>query len=156
MLDITGQRSATLRLGRSCPITLGDTEFTLRVLTIAANERWNAQLDGRTAALIDGLTRDGADVTDILSALNGQTDEMIDLLRSYDQEGDGVLPTADEIKEIAYADQLLTAVREVWLAANPLAAIALRSLAIVTSASSQPTSSPPPPGTSPRKRSGRH
>ena len=159
MLDVSGQRAAALKLSRSCPITLGGTEYVLRVLTIAGNERWNAQLDKDTAALVNALTRKGVSVHDIFAALSEQTDQMVGLLVSYDQAGDKVLPTADEIKEVAYADELVAAVQEVWRAANPLVAIGIRAMEVAraertpTPSSSEPTSTPPSRTGSGRKKS---
>lgn len=159
MLDISGQRSAALKLSRTCPVVLGGKEYVLRVLTIAANERWNAQLNADTAALVNALTVKGVTLHDIFTALSEQTDQLVELLVSYDQAGDKVLPTADEIKEMAYADELVTAVQGVWRAANPLVVIGLAAVAdrgrqsTPTPPSSEPTSTPPTPTASGRKKS---
>lgn len=154
MLDLTGQRSAGLKIARSCPVVLGGQTYELRVLTIAGNERWNAELDANTAALVDEMTKKGARDRDILLALSAQTDQMIELLLSYDRAGDSVLPTAEALKEVTYADELLAAVTGVWRAANPLVDIALRTLSATrTSPSSPPTSSPPTPTAGRRKKS---
>lgn len=128
MLDIFGGRPAEDVLSRVCRVTLGGKEYELTVLTIAGNKRWKATLDNRLAGLLDGLAgapNRGA----VLEALATQTDDLIDLLVAYDTDGGartGVLPDAAGIAEVAYEHELVTAVREVWRAANPFVMAGIR------------------------------
>jgi hypothetical protein len=145
-------RSAEDVLSRTVRLSFGGREFTLPVLTIAGNRRWLARVDAELGRVLDGLRARGQ-TPDLLGVLNGQIDQMLDLLIAYDTSN--VLPPRDELAELAYEPELLKAIQEVWRAANPLVAIALSRLHLeaVTSDSSAPTSSPPRPGAGRRRRS---
>jgi hypothetical protein len=156
MLELYGKRPAEAILGRTVTLTLGGTVYVLPVLTIAANRKWKADLDSSTASLVEGLTDAGDDIAPLLAALATQTDSLIDLLYSYDTSA--VLPERDELEAVAYEDELLAAVQEVWRAANPLVVMALAAAVqttIPSSDSSAPTSTSPPSTDGPPAKSKR-
>lgn len=141
-------------LSRVVRIDLGGQSFVLPVLRIGGNRRWKQSLDGSLTGLIEGLTKSGDDMGAILGALSAQTDTLLDLLISYDETH--VLPSRADIEEIAYETDLVSAVREVWRAANPLVVAALESAltdAPTTSESSPPTNTPLRPTAGRRPRS---
>lgn len=147
-------RSAGDILSRTVRLTLGGKEYVLPVLTIGGNRRWQAQLDRELGAILNALRKAGRNAPGVVEVLDGQVDKMLDLITSYDTTG--VLPDRDTLIEQTYEAELIEAVQEVWLAANPLAAIGLRRLRMIaapTSESSEPTSSPPPNGAGRPKRS---
>jgi hypothetical protein len=154
VLNVFSDRPAEDILGRVVHLKLGTQVFDLPVLTIAGNKRWKAQLDTTLTSLLDGVENtDLSDTTALLGALSRQTDELVGLLISYDTSH--VLPTLEELEEIAYEDQLIAAVREVWRAANPFVVGALEAAAaaLQESASSAPTSTSQRPTAGRRKTS---
>jgi hypothetical protein len=168
MLDVFAPRPAGDILSRSVRLTLGDTEYVLPVLFIAGNERWKAAIDAKFNGVVNQLNLAGNDNSAILQALGDQPDDLLDLIYSYDtDEGRrrGVLPPRDELKESVYEGDLLTAVREVWRAANPLVVMRVEAAAKglveamgepTTSDTSPPTSSSPTPTAGRPRRSTRH
>lgn len=158
MIDIfSAERPAEDVLGRVVRITLGGTEYELTVLTIAGNKRWKATLDSRLTSVLDGLEASDNSIA-VFAVLETQVDAMVDLLVDYDTDSGnrpGVLPARDVIEETTYEHELLTAVREVWRAANPfvLASLAAATAALQVSDSSEPTNSSRPRTAGSRKRS---
>ena len=145
MLNVFSDRPAEDILGRVVHIRLGTQIFDVPVLTIAGNKRWKAELDTTLTGLLNNVENAAEnDTTTLMAMLGRQGDELITLLLSYDTSH--VLPTREGIEEIAYEDQLLAAVREVWRAANPFVVGALEAAAEVirATASSEPTSTPRP------------
>ncbi len=140
------RRSAGDILSRTVTVTLGGQEYSLLVRSIADNRAWRLALDEATVHLLDGLETD--ELSAVYDLLSGQIEVMIDLLLSYDTEG--VLPTREAIEAIEpdASIEVIDAVREVWLAANPLVAASLRlgteaQAAIQSGALSPPTSGLP-------------
>ena len=148
-------------IGREVHITLGGQGFVLPVRSIKRNREWKAELDARTAAAVDALTRAGDDEnwSQVLLRLSSDPDPFIDLLVSY---APNVLSREliEDIEPDATMD-VITACREVWLAATPLLATTVAIMETMTeptpSAGSEPTSSPPKRGaTAHRKTSRKH
>jgi hypothetical protein len=168
MLDVFAPRPAGDILSRSVRLKLGATEYVLEVLFIAGNERWKAAIDGKFSGVVNRLNLAGNDTGAILAALGDQPDDLLDLIYSYDtDEGrrEGVLPPRAVLKESVYEGDLLTAVREVWRAANPLVVMRIEAAAKglveamaepTTNDTSPPTSSPPKSTAGRPKRSARH
>lgn len=143
-------------LSRLVRITIGGTEYELPVRSIKANREWKAALNEKTQGLLNGLDASKDDLGAIFSVLANQIDDLIDLLVSYDTAG--ILPSRDEIEEIEPdpSRDIVTAVGEVWRAANPLVVTAMTGILAATTetaASSPPTSSPPASITGRRTRS---
>lgn len=156
MLDELAPRPAEDVLSRTVRITLGDATYALRVLTIAGNERWRMELDASTALIVDTLVAQGDDAEAILRTLSTDADRLIELLVAFDTDcgrQEGRLPAPAVLKEMAYEDQLIQAVREVWQAANPLAELGIRNIARAISL--PPSSSSPPPTAGWRRLFGR-
>lgn len=157
MLNVFTDRPAEDILGRVVHVTLGGQVYDLPVLTIAGNKRWKAQLDQQMTSLLNGLegVQDTEATGKLLALLGQQVDDMLDLLYAYDTSG--LLPARDVLEETTYESELLTAVREVWQAANPfvVGGIVAMAAALETSApaSSEPTSTPPPPTAGRRRAS---
>jgi hypothetical protein len=153
VIDLFGGRPAEDILGRVARITLAGVEYELPVLTIAGNKRWKANLDARLTGLLNGLEGSDDDMSVIFGILNHQVDDLLDLLVAYDTSG--VLPPRDVLEETVYEHELLTAVREVWRAANPFALASLEAAmtALQDSVSPTPTNSRPPSTAGARRRS---
>jgi hypothetical protein len=134
------ERSAEDILSRTVRLTQGRREWVLPVLTIAGNRRWKGTLDGQLSAVLAALRKSGGKVPRLYDVLQGQVDQLVDLLIAYDETH--VLPAREELLEMAYEDELMAAVQEVWRAANPLVAMAARNAA--RAAFLTPTSSPLP------------
>jgi hypothetical protein len=158
VLDIVGNgRSAGDVLSRVVRLKFGETEYELPVLTIGGNRRWQKELDSRLSGLLNALQKGGDDIPAIFAALGAQTDDLLELLISYDTTS--VLPDRQTLEDTIYEDELLKAVQEVWRAANPLVAMTVETTMTVEtdvaqeSESSPPTSSPRRNGTGRPKRS---
>jgi hypothetical protein len=151
MIDIFGERPAEDILSRTVRLTLAGTEYTLPVLTIGGNRRWKASLDARLTGLLDGLEQAGDDPSSILGLLGSQTDSLVALLKEYDTTS--VLPDAETIEETCYEDEVLTAVREVWRAANPFVERAVNAV-VATIVEPPPSVSSPPTNSRPRRTGG--
>jgi hypothetical protein len=145
------ERAAEDILGRTVRLTLGRREWVLPVLTIAGNRRWKSTLDGQLSSVLTALRKSGGKVPRLYEVLQGQVDQMVDLLIAYDETH--VLPEREELLETAYEDELMAAIQEVWRAANPLVAMAARNATMMAAASSMPTSSPPPSTAGPQASS---
>lgn len=133
---------------------LGGRRYVLQVLSIAANRRWMSRLEARIAGALDALAP-GADLDTILRTLAASTPQLLDALYDYDEArteaGEptrpGALPPRDALEEDATPAQVLTAVLELWAAANPTdtaeppaTPAAGTTAAAPRSATSQPTS----------------
>jgi hypothetical protein len=151
MIDIFGERPAEDILSRTVRLRLAGAEYTLPVLMIGGNRRWKASLDARLTGLLDGLEQAGDDASSILGLLAGQTDSLVALLKEYDTSN--VLPDAETIEETCYEDEVLTAVREVWRAANPFVERAVNAI-VETIVAPQPSDSSPPTSSRPPRTGG--
>jgi hypothetical protein len=152
VIDLFTGRPAGDILSRTVRVQLAGTDYELRVLPIAGNRRWQTQLNGALTGFLGRLEGGGNDVQALLTALGSQTDELLDLLYSYDRatkpDGtpyhDPILPDRETLEEELYPDDLVTAVREVWRAANPLVVGTLTAISTSeapTNGSSTPSSS---------------
>lgn len=152
MLDLFGafgqidlaRSAADIAAGR-VRLTFGGTTYTLPVRSIRANREWKEALDGRLAGMLAVLTTAGEDTSAVLLALSGATGPMLDALVDYDHQH--VLPPRDVLEDMAAELQVVRAIAEVWLAANPLLVVAATTLVnrpTEPSDPSKPTSSPPP------------
>lgn len=128
--DAPPTRSPADMIAGRVPVMLGGRTYNVPTLPRQASREWVARLDENFATLATAL--DNTDATgDILTMLVAQTDALVDILLAYDREN--VLPSRDEIDEIATDAEILYAVLEVWRAAHPLAGA-------VTSEADKPTS----------------
>jgi hypothetical protein len=161
-LDLAGllpERSAEDILSGRVRLTFGDKQYELPVLKRGASRRWKEQIDARIIGLIGSLDASGDNIGAIVGILAGASDQLVELLRAYDETG--VLPDPETLDEEASDIDILRAVLEVWAAANPLAALAVvaatRSLKqpTPTNGLSPPSSSAPPSTAGRRRRSKR-
>jgi len=118
-------------------VRLGGITYELPVLPRAANRRWLESLEGQLAATAAAYQAAATDPARVVPLLLGEAGVGYELLLSYDQAH--VLPSIDEIDEIATDAEILRAVMEVWQAANPKAA---------ADAAQRPTTSASSPGPS--------
>lgn len=163
MLDLLGAfgqidlaRSAADIVAGRVRLTFGGTTYTLPVRSIRTNREWKESLDGRLAGMLSVLTTASENTTAILLALASATGPMLDALSQYDETH--VLPPRDELERLATEMEVVRAVAEVWLAANPLLVMATLGMvnqtpAATTNGSSAPTSSPRPSTAGRRARS---
>jgi hypothetical protein len=152
-----GRSAADIVAGR-VRLTFGGTTYTLPVRSIKANREWKESLDERLAGLLSVITTAGGDVASVLAMLGTATGPMLDALSEYDHTH--VLPPRADLEDLATEMEIVRAIAEVWLAANPLVVIAANQVTKETtttpspaSGSSAPTSSPQPSTAGRRRRS---
>lgn len=163
MLDLFGAfgqidlaRSATDIAAGRVRLTFGGTTYTLPVRSIRANREWKESLDERLTGMLGVLTTAGEDSSAILMALARATGPMLDALVDYDQAR--VLPPREDLEGLATEMEIVRAIAEVWLAANPLLVVAATQMvrqAGAPSGSSKPTNSPQPSTAGRRRKSKR-
>jgi hypothetical protein len=120
-------------------VRLGGITYELPVLPRAANRRWLESLEGQLAATGAAYQAAATDPAQVVPLLLGEAGVSYELLLSYDQAH--VLPSIEEIDEIATDAEILRAVMEVWQAANPKAAAERAPGATSTSSPGRSTSS---------------
>ena len=140
--------------------TLGGQPFAMAVLPMAAHDRWQDGLDQRLQASFDAVPENGpAFVRSITAAFRANREQLLDALIAYDR--DGVLPSRDEIRELATQQDVIAAIREVRavggdpLAVSALTALSVRSRLPMMNSLSTPVSGPSngsPPSTGGRHR----
>jgi len=128
-------------------LVIGGQVYDLPALVIDDNERWKESLQTELTTLLNALDNADNDVSAIVSALTGEPDKLLGLLRSYDKTG--VLPDDATMRANLTPIQLFRAVLEVWRAANPLVDIGMLGVAMTTVIPS--TSESPAPMSSPRR-----
>lgn len=140
--------------------SLGGRPFAMAVLPMGPHDRWQDGLDQTMQASFEAIPNAGPDVVKALgSAFRANRDQMLDALIAYDR--DGVLPTREEIRELATQQDIIYAIREVRaVGGDPLAVSALSALSVATqqqrrypSNGSMPVSAPS--NGSPRNTAGR-
>jgi hypothetical protein len=142
MLDsIIGSRSVEAILAGHCRVVLGGQEYLLPDLPNRANREWLASFSGDLGGLMSSLDANQDNVTAILAALTSASDQVLDLLMSYDRTG---VLSREWVDENATPREIVYAVMGVWQAANPLVGIALSGVIPTTSMPSAPTSSSSP------------
>jgi hypothetical protein len=144
LASLAPTRSAEDILSGRVRLAVGEEHYDLPALPIKENRLWKADIDSRLQMLIGGIDAAGTDTGTILALLTDASDQLMDLLLSYDQSH--VLPDREVLEATMTEPQLLTAVLEVWAAANPLVGMGLAALpttmpAPPTNVSSLPTSS---------------
>lgn len=97
-------------------LRLAGREWILPVLSVGENEDWWAELDGYYAAILADVPAEDLEAMWAAVASLGP-DRLLGFLHSYDKSG--VLPRTDEFRRSVYPGELLLAVWEVRLAANP-------------------------------------
>lgn len=120
---ILPERSAEDIFAGRIRLFLGGETYILPTLTIDQEEKWLGSIDGRLGVLLSGMSSAGNNPAALLSVLSGATSQLLDLLYSYDETH--VLPPRARLTRTARSSELIRAVMEVWVAANPLAGIAL-------------------------------
>jgi hypothetical protein len=147
------ERSVEDVLAGRLRIRLAGEWHTLPVLTIGQNADWLASLDAELAPLMEG--DDDLDV--VVGKMEALNARLLDFVYSYDRMG--LLPDKATIERDVYPHEVLRAVMEVRLAANPTLGFALAgAMAEMRSPSpapSQPTSSPRRRTAGSRARSGK-
>jgi hypothetical protein len=141
LASLSPTRSAEDILSGRVRLVIGEAVYDLPALPITKNRLWKEDIDTRLTLLIGGLDAAGTDTAAILTLLSAASDQLMDLLLSYDQSR--VLPPREELEEVMTEAQLLSAVLEVWTAANPLVGMGLSAMpmpAPQTNNSSPPTS----------------
>lgn len=115
-------------IARRIRVTLGGIEWPLPVLSVGQNEDWQRSLDTQTASVLADV--DEEDLPAMLTAvLSLGVDALLRFVYEYDVTG--VLPRdtdgnpAPEFRRSVYPYELLPAVWEVSLAANPTADLAV-------------------------------
>ena len=141
---ILPERSAEDIFAGRIRLSLGGAQYVLPTLTIEAEEKWLAGIDGRLGSLLSGVSSARDDPAMLLGVLSGATGQLLDVLYAYDQTG--VLPPRARLVKTARSNALIRAVMEVWVAANPLAGIALLGMRQTNGTSPAATSEPPPNG----------
>lgn len=144
---IPAKRSAEDIFAGRVRVTLGSPEprvYTMPVLSRRANRSWLEDLNAATAGALDDLGT-LTDATEILLLLSAKSDAFLDALVSYDQTH--ALPSREAIDASASDIQIVAAIVEVWLAANPpFVAVALGLAEATPSPASSPTAPAPTAG----------
>lgn len=144
---------------------LGQLQYTMRVLPIAANRRWQAGLEASLDAALRSLERTD-ELSVLLQALMLAEPELLDALYAYDTAADehgqptrpGILPPVAELEAVATPNEVLHAVLSIWSASNPTRGGAIGALAAPPATPSAPFTEPtstPPPSTAGRRRNSR-
>lgn len=151
-MDFLPKRSVEDIFAGRVRVVSGGQVYDLPVLSIRDNRAWRERLDTGITAILSNLEGAGDNIGTLLETLAGATDELLDLLTSYDKTG--VLPPREDLEGEMTDVQALRAVLEVWSAANPLVGIGLATLmtAPPENASPVPTSSPSMNGRASRTR----
>lgn len=143
-------------LSRVVRVTLGGKTYELPVRSIKANREWKANLNAGTMGLVASLDVAGDAVDQVLAALDGQIEPLIDALVAYAPD---ILPTRDEIEALEpdASNEVVAAVQEVWRAASPLVVSTIRAMAEMaapmTNGSSTLSSTSPTPTAGSRRKS---
>lgn len=143
---VPARRSAEDIFAGRIRVELGDRTYTMPVRSRRANRDWLESLDASTPRALAALdTLDDPEA--VLRLLSGQIEAFIDALVSYDATH--ALPSRAAIDELANDMQIVRAIVEVWLAANPpLVAVAL-------GLADEGTPSPPSTPSAPEPTAGR-
>ena len=152
--DAMPHRTAGDVLAGRVRLLFGGTEYALPVPSMKASDAWLAELDAQWASLPGALKIAGDDVDAAVNLLQAHTNDMLDAVIAFDRMG--VLPSRDELRETATYAEILHAVTECWLAANPLAASIVGAIETETSGTSPvlPSMSPAPTAGAPTSPSG--
>jgi hypothetical protein len=136
------QRTAQVVLLGRLPLRLGGQTHVLPVLTTGQNAEWQSRLDDSVRPLLP----DDATPVALLEAMGAI--DLLGFIYSYDING--VLPPREKLEPDVYPHELLWAVQEVRLAANPTVAYAValtldeaREL-FTKPRATEPASAPPP------------
>jgi hypothetical protein len=145
MPEAMPKRTAADILAGRIRIVLGGVPYDLPVLPRNASRKWIENLDGAFASMALALDEAGDDTAQILSLLSTQTELMYAALLDYDTTE--VLPSRDELDEVATDAEVLQATLEVWRAANPLLAVVAETATTATNGTSPAQQSSPPSNT---------
>ena len=144
--------------------TLGGQPFAMAVLPMGAHDRWQDGLDASMQASFTAVPESGPGVVKgLTAAFRANREQLLDALIAYDR--DGVLPSRDEIRELATQQDIISAIREVRaVGGDPLAVSALSALSAVNRRRRHPTNGSTPasgpsngshPSTAGRRRTSR-
>lgn len=100
-------------------VRLAGQVYSLPVLTIGENEEWQAGLEEHLQPILAA----GDDVDEVVATLAAFSGDLMVFLRSYDRHH--VLPQEPAWEKTIYPNELLTAVLEVRLAADPMLSFAV-------------------------------
>lgn len=121
-------------------VRLGGVVYELPVRSRADNRKWLESLEGRFSQVAGAYQAAAENPAEIVPLLLGESQASYELLLSYDQTE--VLPPLAEADTFTDAE-ILRAVMEVWLAANPKAVVELRGSNETSSTSPGPSNSSP-------------
>lgn len=110
------ERSIADVIAERIRLRLARQEWVLPVLTTGENADWWASLEAYYAAILADVPEDDLEAMWSAVASLGP-DKLLDFIYSYDK--DEVLPRTEEFRRSVYPGELLLAVWEVRLAANP-------------------------------------
>lgn len=136
-------------------VTLAGQTYVMPVLTIGENEEWRASLESELQPLIEGAD----DVEDAVRIMESFSDHLMTFIRSYDKTG--VIPPEGDWERNIYPHELLRAVMEVRLAADPMVSYGVARLVedardrVTSTTPVGPIPSSPPTSSSPRRTGGR-
>lgn len=116
------ERSVEDVLAGRIRIRLAGETYVLPVLTVGQNADWLASLEAELHPLIEA--EDDLDV--VMGLMDTVNDRLLDFVYSYDLRG--LLPKQSTIERDVYPYEVLRAVMEVRLAANPTLGFALASV----------------------------
>jgi hypothetical protein len=144
------ERSAEDILAGRLRLRLASQWFVLPVLTVGENADWLASLEQEFADVVNTDEDDLAQVMEALAKVDGR---LLELVYAYDKHG--VLPPLESIARDVYPHEVLRAVMEVRLAANPTVGFGLAmALAELRTSPSPAAPAPSPRTSSSRRRTG--
>lgn len=132
------ERSAQDILAGEVHVRLGGRSHTLPVLSIGATRRWQATLEGTLTGIFDTVEGAGDDLSQVLGALAGATDQMLDAIYGYDSSH--VLPPRAQLEEEATDSEVMAAAFTLWAVANPFALVAVSAMRSGLGTGEPPTS----------------
>lgn len=144
------ERSVEDILAGRLRIRLAGEWHTLPVLTVGENADWLASLEAVFQPVVDA---DESDAPAIMAALAAADDRLLELVYSYDKMG--LLPERASIERNVYPHEILRAVMEVRLAANPTAGFGLALALAEMREATKPEAPTPAPAPSTRTSSSR-
>ena len=106
-------------------VTLGGTQYELRVLPMALSRKWLAEAKCAVAKM-RGSAEGLESFEQVADFIAGQSEAMMDLLIAYDALGDNVLPDRDTLDTTATDTECYEGWKRVTAATSPLAQEVLR------------------------------
>lgn len=131
--------------------SLGGQPFAMAVLPMGAHDRWQESLNESTAPFFAGVAETGGGSKAMREAVRSARDRMVDGLIEYDR--DNVLPSREEIYELASGQEIFAAIQEVIaVGGDPFGLVALTAARRRLMSPPTPAASTPSPGPTKRSR----